>query len=158
MDWWKLFCQSLSSFCLFLGSSLTEMQKIGYVNPAAVVVYPDVHRHGAFILSSVNFCEVLYFDECLKFGETSRPIYLLVYLSSSITQPHWDEVSPPCLNDNVTLLFTKLGWALCTIIIISQVPQRSNCKFVQDQWNVPHNSLVHAFSLSSSSCGIKNRV
>ena len=41
-------------------------------------------------------------------------------------------------------------------LIISQVPQRSNCKFVQDQRNVPHNSLVHAFSLSSSSCGIKN--
>ena len=52
---------------------MTEMQKIGYVNPAAVVVYPDVHPHGVFILSSVNFCEVLYFDECLKFGETSRP-------------------------------------------------------------------------------------
>ena len=40
-------------------------------------------------------------------------------------------------------------------LIISQVSQRSNCKFVQDQWNVPHNSLVDAFSLSASSCGIK---
>ena len=39
--------------------------------------------------------------------------------------------------------------------LISQKSQRSNCKFVKDQWNLSHDSLIHACSLSASSFGKK---
>ena len=38
-------------------------------------------------------------------------------------------------------------------IIIAQKWQKSNPKFVKDHWNVCHNSLIHACSLSASSFG-----
>ena len=41
-------------------------------------------------------------------------------------------------------------------IIIPQKSQRSNSKFVKDQWNASHDSLVHVCSLSPSSFGKKN--
>ena len=41
-------------------------------------------------------------------------------------------------------------------IIIPQKSQRSNSKFVEDQWNASHDSLVHVCSLSPSSFGKKS--
>ena len=40
--------------------------------------------------------------------------------------------------------------------IIAHKSQRGNSKFVQDQRNVSHDSLMHACSLSASSFGKKN--
>ena len=70
----------------------------------------------------------------------------------------------PLDNSNFSLTRTKFRFTLIQIypdysnsgcIIIAQKSQRSIFKFVKNQWNVSHDSLIHSCSLSASWFGKK---
>ena len=79
-----------------------------------------VHQHCVFaLLSSVNFCAIFRRISEVWGNKQAWDLEKCLIELSSITQPHWAEVLPPSvINENVTLLFWKLAWALFTIILI----------------------------------------